>query len=551
MAARRRVDNLMNKDAAAFLVYLCALCVVSMLVSLTQGTGPMFYAGFPVWLSAAYLVMSIAGNTAEVRTQIQTRVKKRHFNDARQMYRAAMIGALTTGTVMLVFYTLLAQVLASGLFGIRDSYLVLYTMAPTVFLGSFIGNMRGVMEATGSRHLSRLSMLILSGLTVILSIIASMRMAVRGEKVGALLMNTGYKAVYVAAGVGTGISIAVTVTFIMLLILSHFSVRFIKDHEDHLAIDNEEHISELVPYYYVRTSPYGLAAMLPVLLLIINYRLYTRTIDGATAADYHSEWGGFMGIAVPFVMLLVCGLSSLYTKEIDRMTSEFVKESYKKLRLRFSMVMRLTGYLLIPATFYTFGAAKPFVEIFHGGLYGSATDGAVISLKYMSPMIFLGTTMLLMMMFYWSSRYRSLVIVSCLFGAAFEIGAMSILSGLHLGMYAVPIALDIYAAAYLGCAYFLGKRQILARCDSSWIVDDLFVTFAAVIPAFLVVLLNDFMTESIYPVIGVILLLALYVPIYVVLAIYLNCTDYGNITRFPGGRIIVHVAMLLGRVSEE
>lgn len=542
---------MINKDTSAFLVILCALGIVSLLLSLTQGTGSMFYAGFVVWLTASYLFLSITGGTSEMRRQIQIRIKKRHFNDAMQMHRAAMLGSLTTGCIMLLLYTLAAQMVSSHLFGIRDAYLVLYTTAPAVFLGSFIGDLRGLLEAVNSKHVSRLSMLLLGVLTVVLSTICSVSMAVRGEKVGALLMNTGYKAVYVAAGAGMGISAAVIITVMVLFVMSRFAVHYIRDHEDHLAIDNDEQLRELYLYYFFKVGPYAVIGLLPVLMLIIDYRFYTGTLSGATAADYHSEWGGFIGITVPVMLLWICICAALFSREIDRLVSEYSKKAYKQLRLRFSMVMRLSGYVLIPAVFFTFGAAKPFVTIFHGGLYGGAADGAILSLKYLSPLAFLGTTALILGIFYWKSEYQSLVIVSILFGTAFEIGAMSILIGAGLGMYAVPIAMDIFAAAFLASAYYLGRRQILARCDTRWVVDDIMVTFSAVIAAVPVILLNDVMTEQIYPLIGVILLLILYVVLYVILAICLGCTDYGNIRRFPGGRYIVQLAIILGKAAEE
>lgn len=551
MARRGRTNNIISRDSASFMLIMCAFSIISLVLSISQGTSSMFYAGFPMWLSAAYLVMNIAGGTSEMRRQIQTRIKRHHYNDAMQVYRASMLGALTTGVIMTLLYTVAAQFTATSLFGIRDAYLVLYTMAPAVFCGSFIGNLRGILEAVGFRRVSHISMLLMSVLSIILAIVFSFRMAVRGEKVGALLMNTGYKAVYVAAGVGIGISAAVVITFVFLLVMSHLAARYIREREDYLAIDNEEQLRELYVYYYTKVGPYALIGFLPALLIIIDYRFYIGSLDGATAADYHSEWGGFMGITLPLVMLLLFACSALYTKEVERMTAEFIKESYKRLRLRFSMVMRLSGYLLIPLSFYTFGAAKPFVEIFHGGLYGGATDGAVLTLKYMSPLLFLGTTMLITGMFYWASYYQSLVMVSLLFSAAFELGAMSILVGVGFGMNAVPIALDIGAAAYLCCAYYLGKRQILARCDSRWILDDILVAFSAAIAAVPVILLNDIMTTQILPLIGVIILLAIFAALYVVIAIMLGCTDYGNIVRYPGGKYIVQIAILLGRASEE
>lgn len=549
MATRRRVDNLINKDIALYLLFLCALSVSSLLVSMMQGTSAMFYAGFPMLLSAGYLVMCIAGCCAQMRRQIQTRIKRRHFNDAMGMYRASMLGALTTGVIMLLFYTLAAQFMASRIFGIRDAYLVLYSMAPAIFCGSFIGNMRGLLEAVGSRHVSRLSMGLLCVLTPLFSLILSMSMAVRGEKVGALLMNPGYKAVYVAAGVGLGISIAMLATFLFLLVTSRFAVHHIREREDHLAIDNDEQMRDLYLYYHRRTIPYAILGMLPVFLIIIDYRFYTGTLQG-TVSDYHSEWGGFMGVTLPFVLLLVCAMSILFTADAHRLSQDLTSRNYRHLRVRFSAFMRMSGYILIPVMFYTFGAAKPFVWVFHGGLYGGATDGAVLSLKYMSPFLFLGATAVLTGIFYWESSYQNIVLVSLLFGAAFEIGAMSILSGTGLSMHAAPVALDILAAAYLCCAYYLGKRQILARCDSSWIVDDSRIVLSSLVAAIPVILLNDIMTTSVPALLGVILLLVIYVPIYVGASIMLGCADYEEISRFPGGRYIVMIADNLGKMPE-
>lgn len=551
LAARRRSnENRRGMDTILFPLFVCALGVVSLILSMVHGTGSMFYAGFPIWLSASWLMMTIAGSTAILRYQVRQRIRRRHFNDAMQMVKASLLGALAMGVVMTLLYSVGAWLVATYLFGIRDAYLVLYALAPAAFCGSFIGVLRGILEATGFQRISTISLILLTGLTVLFSLIGAAQMAGRGEQVGALLMNTGYKAVYIAAGAGGGLSAAVVVTFLFLVVMSYFSVKYIRDHQDHLGIDNEEQAGELFVYYFSKVGPYALVGFVPVLLIVIDYRIYCAHLENHAATAYHSEWGGFMGITLPLVVLAVCVSGTLFAQEVRQMSAEYMKEAYKRLRLRFSMVMRISGYFLIPATFYAFGAAKPFVEVFHGGLYGDATDGAVLSLKYMSPLIFLGATMLITGLFYWSCNYQNLVIVSLVFGAAFEIGAMSILGATDLGMNAVPIALDIYAAAYLGCAYYLGRRQLLSRCDSSWILDDLLVFFCAAIAAVPVILLNDYMTTQVYPVIGVIFLFAIFVICYVPIAILLGCTDYGNLARFPGGRYVVQLAILMGRYAE-
>lgn len=550
MAARSRIENRILKDSTLFPLYLCVLSAVCLIVSMVQGTSALFYAGVPVWMTAAWLIMSIAGGTAEVRRQIQGRIRRRHFNDAMQVVRASFLGALALGVVATLLFTLGAQFIASHILGIRDAYLVLYTLAPAVLLGTIMGVQRGILEAVGFSGVSTISLLLLSVLSIVCPVLGAVQMAGRGEQVGALLMNTGYKAVYIAAGVGIGISIAVTITFIMLVITSAFAIKYIHDHQDYLGIDNEETMRDLFLHYFYRVGPYAMVGLVP-LLLIVDYRIYTASLAGSTVADYHSEWGGFMGITFPVVLFLVCAFGAIATLDVQRLAAEYMRQAWKRLRLRWSMVMRLSGYVLIPAVFYVFGAAKPFVWIFHGTLYGNATDGAVLSLKYMSPMVFLGATMVLFGCLYWECYYRRLVLVSFVVGAMFEIGAMSILTGAGFGMNAIPIALDVCGVAFLGAAYYLGRRQLLARCDSSWMLDDIMAIFAAAIAAVPVILLNDLMTTGVYPLVGVFVLLLIYVPCYVLLTILLGCVDYGNISRFPGGHYIVQLGILLGRYAEE
>lgn len=550
MAARSRIENRILKDSTLFPLYLCVLSAVCLMVSMVQGTSALFYAGVPIWITAAWLIMSIAGGTAEVRRQIQGRIRRRHYNDAMQVVRSSFLGALALGGVMTLLFTLGAQFMATYVLGIRDAYLVLYALAPAVLLGTIIGVQRGVLEAVGFSKVSTISLVLLSVLSIVCPVFSAVQMAGRGEQVGALLMNSGYKAVYVAAGIGAGISGAVIITFIMLVITSAFAIKYIHDHQDYLGIDNEETIRDLFLRYFYRVGPYAMTAFVP-LLLVINYRIYTASLSGSTTADYHSEWGGFMGITFPLILLIVCAFGAIVTQDVHRLSAEYMRQSWKRLRLRWSMVMRLSGYVLIPAVFYVFGAAKPFVWIFHGTLYGNATDGAVLSLKYMSPLLFLGAMMVLIGCLYWECDYRNLVLVSFVIGAVFEIGAMSILIGAGAGMNAVPIALDVCGAAFLGCAYYLGRRQLLARCDSSWMLDDIMVLFSAAIAAVPVILLNDMMTTSIHPLIGILILLVIYVPCYVILTILLGCVDYGNIVRFPGGQYIVRLGVMLGRYAEE
>ncbi len=509
----------------------------------------MFYAGFPLCLTASYLVMFIAGGASEVRYQISNRLRKARFYDAMLFYRAAQLSALVIGIVVTFLFTVGAIFVSRFIFGIRNSYLALYYLSPAILLGSFIGNMRGILEAVGLKKLSRLSVYLMTILTALFSILFSALGASRGVQIGALLRNAGYEAVYTAGGFCAGLSAAVFVTFLFLLVVSHFAVKSIRERVDDLGIDNDEQFRELFRYYLYRLSPYAVVGFVPAILLIIDYRIYTTSIEDFSATMYLAEWGGFMGITFPFILIVCIVIAMLFTGDIAIMANNYIREKYRKMSIRFSMVMRLAGYLAIGLTFYVFGAAKPFVQIFHGGLFGGATDGAVLSLKYGAPLVFLATMMFVVGMVFWMSYNQNLVMVSFIFGAAVQTGAMYIL--LHvtdLGMSAVPISLDVFGLGFLGAAYFLGRRELFARHDPSWLIDDAMCVFCALIAMAPVIMLNDYMTTEVTAFFGVLFLLALYVVVYVVLSIFLNCVDLGNIERIPGGALILRLAAAFGRV---
>ena len=215
------------------------------------------------------------------------------------------------------------------------------------------------------------------------------------------------------------------------------------------------------------------------------------------------------------------------------------------------MTLRLLAYLGIPVSLFLFGAAKPIIQICHSGFGQAAKDGAILSLK-----LSCGSAFLLAMAFFWillllATGYQAVLLVSFVIGAVVQTAAyVLLLSVLPFPIEASGLALFFFLLAFNLSALILGRRELLAQTDLSFLQDYVLILLAGIVALIPVELLNDFMTYEIIPVGGVILLAIVYTVLYMLFSILFQAADLLNVSQIPGGKYVCLFAKLLGVIRE-
>ena len=160
------------------------------------------------YYSAAYEIynivftISVYGLPISVSKLVSANVSNGQYRNANKIFKCALTFAFVTGLISSVLVFVFADRLSMFL-NEPMSLLALRTLAPTLFVVSIMGVMRGYFQGMGTMIPTAVSQLIEQIFVVSVSITAAFFMSRQGEKVGLILQNENYKAAYGARGATT------------------------------------------------------------------------------------------------------------------------------------------------------------------------------------------------------------------------------------------------------------------------------------------------------------------------------------------------------------
>ena len=543
-----RRAGLSELHTVSYFVYLIGISLVCLVISGTTGTDSLYYGGIPVFLAAFYLTVVTAGTEKRLAGFLKTRLRRGRITDAILFFECAMAVSLCAGVLLAIVFYAASTGLARLLFGEPLSSLSLCTLAPMFVFASAYGTLKGFLESTGLRRMSVLSMYALSVLSVVLGTALGISWNERGEKVALLLQNSHYGCVYAAAGTVFGLTAAMFAVFVFLLLCSIISLRALRSREDTLRIDHDEQMSGIIPFYIRSMLPAVLSAFLPGISLIVSQRIAAAPSE-ADQGVRMAGWGSWIGISFPVILLTACACYCVFAYVPAGMVLDFEKRRYATLRKRYVITLRLLGYIAIPASCFLFAAARPIIQIFHGGLSEAARDIAVQTLRLGFFSTCLLSVILLLLTYCVKAGRPAIAIIGGIAGTALQTLFLLVLTRvLPDGIIAVPLSLTAGLVVTWFIMATLSGRELLRFSDSSWMTDWMLIFAAALLAGVPVLLLNNLVVDKVIAIGGMILLLILYTFLFVLLSLYLRAADLVNIRRIPGGRYIYRLARILRMV---
>lgn len=533
---------------ALYFIYMIVFCLVSMVISGAVSTDVLMFAGIPVMFFAAFLSFYTALSENLTEGLLKSRLQRRKFTDAILFYRSAVLLSLILGAGAGILYCLNARFFSSVILHVPLSSLTLTCLLPYLVLGTAIGAMKGFLNAAGMRRLSDYSFCILSAATMVLGVFFGFFMQIRGEKVGLLLQNEEYAAVYSAAGIGIGMSLAVLITFIYLAVVCRILIRSLHSQEDSLRIDHDERMSGIMPFYLRRTFPGWLFSYLPGIILITDYRIGTMQSENTTYGPISSvHWGSFMGVTLPALIFAGCITLCIFSKGPAAMAGDLIRKKSRSLRNRFSILQRMTGFISIASAWFLMSSARPIVQVFHAGMIPAAREGAAASMQFLAPSVPLLVTCLLLMLYASKAQRIGFSMLCC--GISFVIQTLSMLVFSRIvprTIEAVSISLDLFFLAYILLFLLGGRKSITKSLDLTWLFDWLMLCVSGLIASIPVFLLSDVITNEVIPFGGMILMQIVFTALYLIMSIVLHAADLQNMHLIPFGRSVLRLAGMLG-----
>ena len=525
-----------------YLAIAMSFLVVCLVMSAACGTDVLRYLSFPAAFLISFFLIFVCASSELSCQQIRLRLGRSRFTDALEFYRAGGASSLIAAVVMTFLYTACAPVISESLLGMREMYLVMFAAAPCFFLVCRAGNRIGFLESLGLGSAARLSLWIVSAAMILFSILFGMLGNRYGERVSALLRNEGYRAVYAAGGIFLGLAVALLIMLCYLAFLARSARKAVEERQDYLQIDNEERLSDLILYYFRKLLPALVPSLVPAVCLTFDYHM-VRKEAGESFADAYSC---VSGICLPILMTATLLMLILVRSLLFRSVSILRDERIQKGSASFNVLLRLSGYLMIPASFYVFSAARPLVRLFYGHLTDTGKESAVLGLKTGSMIILFGGLAFCLSVLCWQCYAAHYLTIAAAVAAAGQIIFMVLVAvNFVSAANAIMASLLVMSIFWTVSLAILAIRGILRRPDPGILIDYALTAVSAAIAQIPVLLLSRVVTDEIIPVGGAILLLFIYVPLFVVLSLYLRAADLANIHRIPGGNAVLMIARLL------
>ncbi|MCR5278813.1 MAG: polysaccharide biosynthesis protein [Lachnospiraceae bacterium] len=306
------------------------------------------------YYSAAYEIynivftISVYGLPISVSKLVSANVSKGRYRNANKIFRCAISFAIFTGlvssTLVYIFSDQLSHMLNEPM-----SYLALRTLAPTLFVVSVMGVLRGYFQGLGTMLPTAISQLIEQIVLVGVSLSMAFIMSRKGEKVGLILQNENYKAAYGAKGATTGCLVGAICGLLFLLLLYYAYRKKLNRQIYRDPSHDMDGTFEVFKTLILTIVPVVISCTVNNISNFLDQFLHNRImIEKGLEAIKSVNWGVYSGryavlINVPIAIAAAMGASSVPT-----LSGLMKREEYYEAGNRVERVIRVTMMIAIP-----------------------------------------------------------------------------------------------------------------------------------------------------------------------------------------------------------
>ncbi|MCR4727806.1 MAG: polysaccharide biosynthesis protein [Lachnospiraceae bacterium] len=309
--------------------------------------GNSYYAAAYEIYNIIYTI-SVYGLPISVSKLVSANVSKGQYRNADKIFKCSISLAAVTGLITSVLVFLFSDNL-SRILNEPMSFLALRTLAPTLFVVSVMGVLRGYFQGLGSMVPTAVSQLLEQVVLVAVSLTAAFFMTKKGEKVGLILHNDKYRAAYGASGITLGcLAGAVTGLVFLGFLYSAYRKRLKKQiyRDPSHSIDST---FEVFKTLLLTIIPIVISSFVNNISNFLDQFLHNRIMIEKGLEEIKSvNWGIYSGkysvlIGVPIAISAAMGASSVPT-----ISGLMKRKEYDEANNRIERVIRITMMIAIP-----------------------------------------------------------------------------------------------------------------------------------------------------------------------------------------------------------
>lgn len=340
------------------------------------------------YYSAAYsvysilLIMSSYSLPVAVSKMVAGRIGQRRYKDSVRILKASLFYATIAGSAAALILWFGADFFANAIQMPYSSY-ALKSLAPTIWIMSYLGVLRGYFQGHGTMIPTAVSQIMEQVINAVVSLVAAGQLYAIGLKSNMLHQDTEYAFAYGAAGgtIGTGAgALTALVIFLALFMLYRPVIRQQQRRDRTAAVESYKSISytlclTILPII-VSSVVYNISSVIDN-FLFGNAMLYLGQQD--LIAD---QWGVYMGKYHLLFNIPVAIANSLSSSLIPALSRTVAERQRKPIISKVSMVIRFSMMIAIPSSVGLAVMAGPVSNLLFRGedntmlirmtIYGSA-----------------------------------------------------------------------------------------------------------------------------------------------------------------------------------
>lgn len=369
-----------NKSEGAFLIQGVILAAAGILTKIIgviyriplinimgdQGQG---YYGIAFEIYAIALLLTSYSLPLAVSKLVSARVEKGERRNAFKVFKAALMFALISGTVIGLAVFFGADFIATVIMKMGPSQYALRVLAPCLLVVAIMGVIRGYFQGLGTMLPTAISQILEQIVNAIVSVVGASYLFEFGKKAAEAKEKEYLGPAYAAAGgtLGTFAGAAFGMLFLLFVFFAYRKIMRRQLKRDHSRY--QESYGEIFPVLIMTITPVILSTAVYQSTKILDAGIFSNlmSVQGMPREKYETLWGMYTGKFNTLVNVPLAIANAVGASVIPSLTSAVVSGDRRMVHNKIQLATRFSMIVSIPSAMGCLVLARPIMNLLFSG----------------------------------------------------------------------------------------------------------------------------------------------------------------------------------------
>lgn len=357
------------------------------LINIMGDQGQAYY-GIAFEIYAIALLLTSYSLPLAVSKLVSARVSKGERRNAFRVFKAALIFAVTAGTIigLIVFFG--ADFIADKIMAMEPSKYALRVLAPCLLVVAIMGVIRGYFQGLGTMLPTAISQILEQIVNAVVSVVGASYLFEFGKKAVEAKSKDYIAPAYGAAGgtLGTLIGAVAGLLFLVFVFLAYKKI--IKRQLRRDRSRYRESYSDIFTILFYTITPVILSTAVYQSTKILDAGIFSNIMDvqGMAKKEYETLWGMYSGKFNTLVNVPLAIANAVGASVIPSLTAAVTSGDRKLVYTKIQLATRFTMIISIPSMVGCIVLARPILDLLFNGNNSTPTlllvSGAVTIVFY-------------------------------------------------------------------------------------------------------------------------------------------------------------------------